>query len=106
MNQVQERDRYAQMARTAGRPLPPGRIAHGQGLAFAAVATVTGTAVLWGGSGRTAGGLGLIAAGFYEGVYTPWLKLTSAFAAVPGAIPGSIPPVIGWVAAGGGLTDA
>jgi len=106
LNQVQERDRDARMARTAGRPLPSGRISHAQGLTFATLATVAGAAVLWIGVGRTAGILGLIAAAFYNGVYTPWLKPTSAFAAVPGAIPGSIPPVIGWVAAGGRLTDA
>ncbi len=106
LNQVQERDRDALMARTAGRPLPSGRITHAQGLAFAMVATTAGAVVLWVGIGRTAGILGLIAAVFYNAVYTPWLKPTSAFAAVPGAIPGSIPPVIGWVAAGGGLTDA
>ena len=106
LNQVQERDRDACMARTAGRPLPSGRISHAQGLTFATLATAAGAAVLWMGIGRTAGILGLIAAAFYNGVYTPWLKPTSAFAAVPGAIPGSIPPVIGWVAAGGGLTDA
>ncbi|HTY81051.1 MAG TPA: heme o synthase [Candidatus Bathyarchaeia archaeon] len=106
LNQVQERDRDARMARTAGRPLPSGRISHTQGLTFATLATAAGAAVLWMGIGRTAGILGLIAAAFYNGVYTPWLKPTSAFAAVPGAIPGSIPPVIGWVAAGGSLTDA
>jgi protoheme IX farnesyltransferase len=106
LNQVQERERDALMARTAGRPLPTGRISHAQGLTFATIATLAGAAVLWIGIGRTAGILGLIAAGFYNGVYTPWLKPTSAFAAVPGAIPGSIPPVIGWVAGGGGLTDA
>jgi heme o synthase len=106
LNQVQERDRDALMARTAGRPLPSGRLSHTQGLAFAALATAAGAAVLWLGIGRTAGVLGLIAAVFYNGIYTPWLKPTSPFAAVPGAIPGSIPPVIGWVAAGGGLTDA
>ena len=106
LNQVQERDRDALMARTARRPLPSGRISHAQGLTFATVATAAGAAVLWIGIGRTAGILGLIAAVFYNGVYTPWLKPTSAFAAVPGAIPGSIPPVIGWVAGGGGLTDA
>src|SRR5216683_2822861 len=49
---------------------------------------------------------GLLASGFYNGVYTPWLKPNSPFAAVPGAIPGAIPPVIGWVAGGGHLTDA
>ena len=106
LNQVQERDRDALMTRTAGRPLPSGRLSHFQGLTFATLATVAGAAVLWIGIGRTAGILGLIAAVFYNGVYTPWLKPTSAFAAVPGAIPGSIPPVIGWVAAGGDLTDA
>ena len=106
LNQVQERGRDALMARTANRPLPSGRLSHAQGLAFAAVATAAGAGVLGLGIGRTAGVLGLIAAVFYNGVYTPWLKPTSPFAAVPGAIPGSIPPVIGWVAAGGRLTDA
>src|SRR5262249_60427052 len=93
--QVHEGARDALMAPTAGRPLPSGRITHAQGLAFAALATVAGTTVLWEGIGRTAGILGLIAAVFYNGVYTPWLKPTSAFPPVPGAIPGSIPPVLG-----------
>src|SRR5262249_58213277 len=64
MNQVQESDRDALMARTAGRPLPSGRITHAQGLAFAALATVAGTAVLWGGIRRTPRLLSLIAAVF------------------------------------------
>ena len=106
LNQVQERGRDALMARTAGRPLPSGRLSHAQGLAFSIVAIAAGAAVLWLGIGRTAGILGLIASGFYNGVYTPWLKPNSPFAAVPGAIPGAIPPVIGWVAGGGSLTDA
>ncbi len=106
LNQVQERDRDALMARTANRPLPAGRLSHAHALAFAALATAAGAGVLWVGGGRTAGVLGLIAAVFYNGVYTPWLKPTSPFAAVPGAIPGAIPPVIGWVTAGGSLTDA
>jgi len=105
LNQVQERERDARMARTVGRPLPSGRLSHLQGLVFSAAAIAAGTAILWLGVGRLAGGLGLLAAVFYNGVYTPWLKPTSAFAAVPGAIPGAIPPVIGWVAGGGRLTD-
>jgi protoheme IX farnesyltransferase len=105
LNQVQEHARDALMARTAGRPLPSGRLSHAQGLAFSLVAITAGAAVLWLGVGRTAGVLGLIASAFYNGVYTPWLKPHSPFAAVPGAVPGAIPPVIGWVAAGGGLTD-
>src|SRR5258705_10273134 len=106
LNQVQERGRDSLMARTAGRPLPSGRLSHAQGLAFSIVAIVVGAAVLWLGIGPMAGILGLIASGFYNGVYTPWLKPNSPFAAVPGAIPGAIPPVIGWVAGGGHLTEA
>jgi protoheme IX farnesyltransferase len=106
LNQVQERGRDGLMARTAGRPLPSGRLSHAQGLAFSIVAIVTGATVLWLGVGPMAGILGLIASGFYNGVYTPWLKPNSPFAAVPGAIPGAIPPVIGWVAGGGHIADA
>jgi protoheme IX farnesyltransferase len=106
LNQVQERSRDALMARTAGRPLPSGRLSHLQGLAFALAAIATGAVALCLGIGWTAGILGLIASAFYNGVYTPWLKPNSPFAAVPGAIPGAIPPVIGWVAGGGSLTDA
>jgi heme o synthase len=105
LNQVQEREQDARMARTVGRPLPSGRISHGQGLMFALLGIVAGAAILWLGIGRVAGILGLIAAAFYNGLYTPWLKPTSAFAAVPGAVPGAIPPVIGWVAGGGQFFD-
>jgi protoheme IX farnesyltransferase len=106
LNQVQERGRDGLMARTAGRPLPSGRLSHTQGLVFSVVAISAGAALLWQGVGPMAGLLGLLASGFYNGVYTPWLKPTSPFAAVPGAIPGAIPPVIGWVAGGGRLTEA
>jgi heme o synthase len=105
LNQVQEREQDALMARTVGRPLPSGRISHGQGLLFALLGIVAGATILWLGIGRVAGILGLIAAAFYNGLYTPWLKPTSPFAAVPGAVPGSIPPMIGWVAGGGQFLD-
>ena len=106
LNQVQERTQDARMARTAGRPLPSGRVTTAQGVAFAAAGLVVGTLALFLGVGVRAGVLGLVAAAFYNGLYTPWLKPTSPFAAVPGAVPGALPPVIGWVAGGGGLTDA
>src|SRR5262245_10428321 len=105
LNQVQERRRDALMARTASRPIPSGRLSTRRGLLFAAVGIAAGALVLWLGVGKTAGVLGVIAAVFYNGVYTVWLKPTSPFAAVPGAIPGAIPPVIGWVAGGGQPTD-
>jgi protoheme IX farnesyltransferase len=105
LNQVQERRRDALMSRTARRPIPSGRLSPPQGLLFALLGIAMGASILWLGIGRTAGVLGLIAAAFYNGVYTPWLKPTSPFAAVPGAVPGAIPPVIGWVAAGGAIGD-
>jgi protoheme IX farnesyltransferase len=106
LNQVQERRRDALMARTAGRPLPSGRLSLAQGSLFAVLGIAAGAALLWFAVGPTAGALGLLAAAFYNGVYTPWLKVHSSFAAVPGAVPGALPPVIGWVAGGGGLGDA
>jgi len=106
LNQVQERVQDARMARTAGRPLPSGRLSTAQGTVFAVAALVTGALALYFGVSARAGVLGLVAAAFYNGLYTPWLKPTSPFAAVPGAVPGALPPVIGWVAGGGGLTDA
>jgi protoheme IX farnesyltransferase len=105
LNQVQERERDARMARTVRRPLPSGRLSSAQGLIFSLIGIASGAVILWSGIGAVAGALGLVAAAFYNGVYTPWLKPTSPFAAVPGAIPGSIPPVIGWVAGGGSFTD-
>jgi protoheme IX farnesyltransferase len=105
LNQVQERERDARMARTVKRPLPSGRLSRAQGLAFSLIGIASGAVILWVTIRPLAAVLGLVAAAFYNGVYTPWLKPTSPFAAVPGAIPGSIPPVIGWVAGGGRLTD-
>ena len=106
LNQVQERRQDALMGRTAGRPLPSGRLSLAQGTLFAVLGLAVGALVLWLGVGRMAGALGLLAAAFYNGVYTPWLKPHSPFAAVPGAVPGALPPVIGWVAGGGSPLDA
>lgn len=105
LNQVQERERDARMARTVRRPLPSGRLSRAQALIFSLIGIASGAVILWFGISTAAGVLGLVAALFYNGVYTPWLKPTSPFAAVPGAIPGSIPPVIGWVAGGGSFWD-
>src|SRR5262249_49224412 len=87
-------------------PLPSGRLAHGHALVFAALAMLAGAVILWMGIGRTAGVLGLVAAAFYNGVYTPWLKPTPPLPALPAARPGARPPPLGSVGGGGSLTDA
>src|SRR5262245_33384328 len=69
LNQVQEHERDARMARTVGRPLPSGRLSHAQGLMFSLAGIVAGALILWLGVGKVAGLLGLIAAAFYNGVY-------------------------------------
>ncbi|PLW96647.1 MAG: hypothetical protein C0591_08295, partial [Marinilabiliales bacterium] len=56
------------------------------------------------GSNFLAAQLGLLALILYNGIYTP-LKRKTAFAVVPGSIIGAIPPMVGWVAGGGQLSD-
>jgi len=104
LNQYQERDADARMARTAARPIPAGRIRPSAALRFAIVLIALGDALLFLGDSWTAPLLGLAAVFWYNGVYTP-LKVRSAFAAIPGALVGAIPPAIGWTAGGGGLGD-
>src|SRR5262249_30749447 len=66
LNQVQERERDALMARTVGRPLPSGRLSHAQGLAFSLFGIAAGAAILRLGIGTAGIVLGVIAAAFYN----------------------------------------
>ena len=103
LNQVQDAVVDARMPRTSGRPIPSGRINRLAGLFYALFLLAAGSAVLWMVSG-TAALLGLTAAVVYNGIYTP-LKRVTPFAALPGSFIGALPPVVGWVAAGGYLSD-
>ena len=103
LNQVQDAVVDAKMPRTSGRPIPSGRIKRITAFFYALLLLAGGSALLWTVSG-TAALLGLAAAVVYNGVYTP-LKRVSPFAALPGSFIGALPPVVGWVAAGGYLSD-
>ena len=104
LNHYQERDQDAKMDRTRNRPIPSGRISPTGALFVAFLFSAAGSVVLYLGSGLLAMQLGLLALIWYNAIYTP-LKKKTAFAVVPGAVIGSIPPLVGWVAAGGTLAD-
>lgn len=104
INHFQEREQDAKMERTQNRPIPSGRISPTGALLFAFVLSAAGSWLLYVSSGMLGMQLGLLALIWYNVIYTP-LKRKTAFAVVPGAVIGSIPPLVGWVAAGGSLAD-
>jgi protoheme IX farnesyltransferase len=104
LNQVQERRTDALMERTRLRPIPAGKISPDSALLFAWVLVLSGLWMLSLSMNPWVPGLGLFALIWYNGIYTPMKKI-SRWAAIPGALVGSIPPVMGWAAAGGLLLD-
>jgi len=102
LNQWYEVDTDAKMRRTRWRPLPAGRIARRNGLVFGLLLSVAGFAELWHGTNLLAAALGLFTLLSYLLLYTP-LKQRSPACTTVGAIPGAMPPVIGYAAAGHGI---
>jgi heme o synthase len=100
LNQYVERDVDARMERTKHRPLPDGRLQPFEALLFAGSLTSLGVGYLAVGVGVAAAALTLATTVLYIGVYTP-LKRRTAWCMLVGAVPGALPPVTGWVAAGG-----
>jgi heme o synthase len=99
VNQYLERETDARMVRTRTRPIPSGRLSPLEVLVFGWTCAVVGTALLaWQVNLLTAG---LTACTFasYAFVYTPLKRYTSLCTAI-GAVPGALPPVLGWTAAG------
>jgi protoheme IX farnesyltransferase len=101
-NQVLERSRDALMRRTRSRPLPAGRVSPAEAAAFGAAITTAGLAVLAFGVNAPSALTALATWGLYVLVYTP-LKPRSTLNTAVGAVPGALPPVIGWAAATGRL---
>jgi len=104
LNQFQERESDALMPRTLSRPIPSGRIKPAGALTAAAFLFIAGVLILSLTGYLIVSGLGIFAVLWYNLVYTCLKKIT-AFAAVPGAVTGAIPPAIGWVTGGGSLSD-
>lgn len=98
MNQYIERDLDAQMVRTRHRPLPDQRMSERSALLFAGSAAVIGVAWLAIAVHWLPSLVALITLATYLVVYTP-LKRVSSFCTVVGAVPGALPPVIGYAAA-------
>ena len=97
-NQVLERDVDARMRRTMQRPLPDGRIGSAEAFWFATALSAIGLAQLWFGANPLAALVAVATLVSYALIYTPLKKVTS-LATVVGAVPGALPPVIGWAAA-------
>ena len=102
LNQVLEREADGRMSRTRGRPLPSGRLDPDSALAFGVACSVIGLGILAFGTNGLAASLAAVTLISYLFIYTP-LKSRTALCTLVGAIPGAIPPIIGWAAARGRL---
>ncbi len=103
LNQWWERDSDRFMARTATRPLPSGKLPARNALVFGITLATAGFLDLWFGCNPLTACLGLFTLVTYLFVYTP-LKRRSPHSTTIGAIPGAMPPLIGYAAASGELT--
>ena len=104
LNHYQERNSDGLMDRTKNRPIPSGKISAKSVFNISISLILSGSVLLFIGSGILALLLGLLNLIWYNGVYTP-LKKKTPLAIIPGSLVGAIPPAVGWVAGGGNLFD-
>jgi protoheme IX farnesyltransferase len=102
LNQYLERDVDRLMRRTANRPLATGRLPVDETVVLAVSAAVIGAFLLAVTVNMTAAALALVTLWLYVGVYTP-MKRWSVWNTMVGAIPGALPPAIGWAGGRGDL---
>jgi len=103
LNQYIEREMDSLMRRTASRPLPSGLLEPREVLRFGVGLTILGAAWLALGANALACLVALGTSALYLGLYTP-LKTRTPLSTAVGAIPGALPPLIGWAAARGSLS--
>lgn len=103
INQIMEKDLDAVMDRTRHRPLPTGRISSREATFFALVCLLISLAILWIFTNPLTVMLSIVSMLLYSFIYTP-LKRVGPIAVFVGAIPGALPPLLGWIAATGSIT--
>ncbi len=102
-NEIMERDYDKLMKRTQNRPLPLNLISLSEAYWFTSIITVLGISILWFFTNPLTTGLGILSMVLYVFVYTP-LKRVGPIAVFVGAIPGAMPPLLGWTAATGAIS--
>lgn len=103
INQIIEKDLDKLMSRTMKRPLPTGRVTVHEATWFAVLCMVLSIWILWVYTNPFTVLLSIISMILYSFVYTP-LKRVGPIAVFVGAIPGALPPLLGWLAATGQIT--
>jgi len=104
LNHYQEVPLDSRMPRTQQRPLPTKAVSREFARNMILIATFAGVLILLYGAGWPTMVIGLLTLVWYNAIYTPLKKIT-AFAVVPGSMVGALPPIAGWVAAGGSPFD-
>lgn len=102
LNQIHERELDGLMERTRQRPMVQGRLGVGHANIVAYTLATVGALMLWFGANPLAAALAVTTLLLYVLVYTP-LKTRTSLATVVGAVPGALPPMIGWAAAHGSV---
>lgn len=103
INQVIEKDYDKMMTRTMYRPIPTGRLSVQEAIVFIIICLTTSLVILWIYTNPLTVVLSIVSMILYSFVYTP-LKRVGPVAVFVGAIPGALPPLLGWIAATGSIS--
>lgn len=103
INQIIEKDLDILMKRTQNRPLPTGRVSVNEAIIFACIVAISGFYLLMLYTNLLTTVLSFVSLILYSFVYTP-LKRVGPIAVLVGAIPGALPPLLGWIAATGSIS--
>lgn len=104
VNHYYDRDIDLEMARTADRPIPSGRVSPRAALIFGCSLAAASFILMWLTLNLLAASLALVGFFWYVGIYTMWLKRRSTQNIVIGGAAGAIPPLVGWAATRGSVS--